>query len=147
MTGTIRIATTADIDSLFDIRTCVVQNHLSCEQLTALGITAATLAEAIEQGPCAWIVEVDGVPAGFTMIDCDGGEVFALFVRPEFEGIGIGRMLMETAEKALLHDHRTIWLVTDGHEDIRANGFYQRLGWSLAGSIDDRDVRYEKRRS
>jgi hypothetical protein len=36
--------------------------------------------------------------------------------------------------------------VTDGRQEIRANGFYQRLGWTVVDRVDARDVRYEKRR-
>ncbi|MEZ1440653.1 hypothetical protein QVM41_30840 [Pseudomonas shirazica] len=39
-----------------------------------------------------------------------------------------------------------IWLVTDGHESIHAKGFCCQQGWVLAGAVDERDVRYEKRR-
>lgn len=146
MTRTLRPATTGDIEALFAIRTSVVQNHLSREQMAELGITPAVLADAIAAGACCWIAEVDGVPAGFAMIDLDEGELFALFIRPEFEGVGLGRMLLQAAEEALFQAHERIWLVTDGHEHIRANGFYQRHGWTLAGVVDERDVRYEKRR-
>lgn len=146
MSATLRPATEADIDTLFDIRTSVTQNHLSMEQLAELGITAAALAEAVRSGPCAWIAELDGVAAGFAMVDAEAGEVFALFVRPPFEGRGLGRLLMDEAERTLFRHHDRIWLVTDGHEHIRANGFYLRQGWTFACRVDERDVRYEKTR-
>ena len=31
--------------------------------------------------------------------------------------------------------------------EIRANGFYQRLGWTVVGSVEGDDVRYEKSRA
>ncbi|MBH3338891.1 GNAT family N-acetyltransferase [Pseudomonas sp. UBA7530] len=147
MEATLRPATVADIDTLFDIRTSVVQNHLSREQMAELGITSAALAEAIEHTPCAWIAELDGIAAGFAMVDLEAGELFALFVRPQAEGQGLGHLLLNAAETALFQGHESIWLITDGHESIRANAFYRRHGWELAGAVDERDVRYEKRRS
>ncbi len=39
MTSVVRVATVGDIEVLFEIRTSVVQNHLSREQMTELGIT------------------------------------------------------------------------------------------------------------
>lgn len=140
----LRHAIDADVETLFDIRTSVQQNHLSREQLTELGITPLTLTEALNQSPCAWIVEIDGVAAGFSMVDSETGEVFALFVRPEFEGRGVGKLLLQAAESKLFKSHDLIWLVTDKNEQVRANGFYQRLGWYLAEQVDDRDARYEK---
>jgi GNAT superfamily N-acetyltransferase len=142
--ATIRPATVADIDTLFVIRTSVRQNHLSREQMADLGITPQALAEAIEASPCAWVAEFDGKAGGFAMVDGESGEVFALFVRPEFEGCGLGALLLAAAEECLFREHASIWLVTDGGEDIRANAFYLGRGWQLAGRVDERDVRYEK---
>ncbi|MFR0690424.1 GNAT family N-acetyltransferase [Enterobacterales bacterium AE_CKDN230030158-1A_HGKHYDSX7] len=143
----IRRASVADIDTLFDIRTSVRQNHLSREQLAELGITPATLREALAAGPCAWIAEVDGRAGGFAMVDAESGEVFALFVRPDCEGRGLGSLLLAVAEQELFRTHEKIWLVTDGDDGIRANGFYRQRGWTLAGRVDGRDVRYEKSRA
>lgn len=147
MPGTLRAATVADIETLIEIRTSVRQNHLSREQMVDLGITQETLRQAIDGAPCAWLVEQEGVAAGFAMVDLEEGELFALFVRPAFEGRGVGRLLLEQAESSLFQAHERIWLVTDGGATIRANGFYQRQGWALAGVVDARDVRYEKRRA
>ena len=65
----IRAATQDDVESLFTLRTSVVQNHLSVEQMADLGITPQVLADSIRQTPCVWIAEVDGQPAAFSMID------------------------------------------------------------------------------
>lgn len=146
MSQVLRNATPADVETLFEIRTSVSQNHLSREQMAEQGITAEVLSEAVAE-PCAWIAELDGVAAGFAMVDLEAGELFALFIRPAFEGQGIGRQLLEAAEACLFQTHERIWLITDGGEAIRANGFYRNMGWKLAGSVDERDVRYEKRRS
>lgn len=146
MTPRIRRATVADIETLFDIRTSVRQNHLSREQMAELGITPAVLEEALEAGPCAWIAEVDGSAGGFAMVDRASAEVFALFVRPEWEGRGMGSALLRAAEAELFREHERIWLLTDGGDEIRANGFYLKQGWELVTRVDERDVRYEKSR-
>ena len=143
----IRVATQDDVDTLFVIRTSVVQNHLSVEQMADLGITPQVLADSIRAAPCVWIAEVNDQPAAFAMVDLAEGEVFAMFVRPTFENLGLGRQLMAVAEAALVARHDTLYLVTDGRDEIRANGFYQRLGWSVVGPVDGDDVRYEKSRA
>ncbi|MGR3890664.1 GNAT family N-acetyltransferase [Pseudomonas sp. 1152_12] len=143
----IRVATLDDIDTLFAIRTSVVQNHLSREQMSDLGITPQVLADSIREAPCVWIAEVEGQPAAFSMVDLAAGEVFAMFVQPGFEGRGLGRRLMAVAEAALFERHHTLYLVTDGRDEIRANGFYQRLGWSKVDRVKGDDVRYEKSRA
>lgn len=142
----IRVATPDDIDTLFAIRTSVVQNHLSREQMTALGITPQVLADSIRAAPCVWIAEVEGRPAAFSMVDRAAGEVFAMFVQPGYEGQGLGRRLMAVAEAALFEQHERLFLITDGRDEIRPNGFYQRLGWSMVDRLEGDDVRYEKSR-
>ncbi|WP_438868391.1 GNAT family N-acetyltransferase [Pseudomonas sp. L1(2025)] len=143
----IRLATLADIDTLFTIRTAVVQNHLSREQMAGLGITPQVLADSIREAPCVWLAEVEGEPAAFSMVNFDSGEVFAMFVLPAYEGRGLGRQLMAVAEAALFEHHQTLYLITDGRDEVRANGFYQRLGWMQVGRVDGDDVRYEKSRA
>ncbi|CDG80944.1 GNAT family N-acetyltransferase [Janthinobacterium agaricidamnosum] len=145
MTITVRIATGHDIDTVFEIRTSVRQNHLSREQLAEMGITPEALLDAIDGGDARiWIAEMDGAAAAFAMADADEGTVFAMFVRPQYEGRGLGRLLMQEAEAFLFARKELIWLVTDAASEIRANGFYQRLGWRQAGAIVDGDIRYEK---
>lgn len=143
----IRTATPDDVDTLCAIRTSVVQNHLSLEQMAGLGITPQVLSDTLRAAPCGWIAEVDGLAAGFSMVDLDEGEVFAMFVLPSHEKLGLGRQLMAVAEAALFERHDRLYLVTDGRDEIRANGFYQRLGWSVVGPVDGDDVRYEKSRA
>lgn len=142
MTLLIRLATPADIETLLHIRTTVVENHLSRAQLAAMGITPETIEAAITAEPCAWIVEVDGVAAGFAMADMEDGCVFAAFVRPSFEGRGLGRLLLAKAEGYLFARHTTIWLETDGSS--RASGFYRKLGWKPVVFHDNGDTRFEK---
>lgn len=146
MTTLLRLATADDVETLFDIRTSVTQNHLSREQLAEQGITADLLRGLAQRQSSIWLAEIDYVAAGFSMIDDTEGELFALFVRPEFEGRGVGRSLLRQAEKSLFGHFETIYLITDGGADIRANGFYQRHGWVQTERVDARDVRYEKQR-
>lgn len=69
-----------------------------------------------------------------------------MFVQPGYEGLGLGRRLMAVAEAALFEQHERLFLITDGRDEIRANGFYQRLGWSMVARVEGDDVRYEKSR-
>lgn len=139
----VRIAGEADIDSVFEIRTSVTENHLSLEQLAELGITTESVREAMRASPCLWVADVDGVTAGFTMADATAGSVFACFVRPQFQGRGVGSALMRRVEATLFERHTEIWLTTDGSS--RAAGFYRKLGWSAAGDLPDGSIRFEKR--
>ncbi|WP_313617307.1 GNAT family N-acetyltransferase [Agrobacterium sp.] len=142
----VRRARSTDVDAIFEIRTSVTQNHLSHQQLLERGISPEVVSEALESETCGWIAEVDGQAAAFAMVDFEDASVFALFVKPSFEGKGLGNLLMDEAEGALFATHETIWLETDASPDIRANGFYQRRNWVAVGTDDKGDVRYEKKR-
>jgi len=140
----IRLATEADVEAVFHIRTSVRENHLSLEEMEAMGITPDAIREAIMAEPCAWLAEADGGAVGFAMVNAVEGCVFAAFVLPEREGRGLGRRLMAEAEASLFRQHETIWLETDGRS--RASGFYAHLGWKPTASYENGDVRFEKKR-
>lgn len=143
----ITLATPDDIETLFDIRTSVEQNHQSREELSALGVTPDSIAEMLQTRSRAWLAHVDGTAAGFSMADSARATIFAVFVRPGFEKQGIGRALMAEAEAWLFRQGwDQIWLATGSDESLRALGFYRHLGWVPAGVLDDGQIRFVKRR-
>ncbi len=145
---TIRRATEEDVETLFDIRTAVRENALSCEELAALGITLESVREMLRRNYAAWIVEVDGIAAGFAMADRTERAIFAVFVRPEFEGRGAGQRALCAAEDWLAsRGVEEAWLSTGENANLRAHGFYNHLGWQATGHMPDGQVRYTKRLS
>lgn len=98
----LRSASASDAEMLFCIRCSVTENHQSREELASLGITGESVKEMIVSGDyVTTIADKDERPVGFTMAQISEGYVFACFVRPEFEGQGIGRALMDAAEEGL----------------------------------------------
>lgn len=142
----VRLAVPDDIPTLFDIRVSVLENHLSRSQLLEWNVTPGTTLQLMRQSPCIWVGEVNGEVVAFATADIEGGSVFAMFVRPGFEGLGLGRLLMDEVEALLFRHHELIWLETDGRDPVRANGFYLKRGWTVAARLEEGDVRYEKRR-
>jgi len=57
-----------------------------------------------------------------------GGEIFELYVAPEFQGLGFGRRLFETARKDLSEHGYSSFLVWALADNERAVQFYARLG-------------------
>jgi GNAT superfamily N-acetyltransferase len=138
----IRPAQTADIDALFDIRTSVVENHQSREEIAALGITPESIAQMLDTDCRAWVAEMNApsldLPAhrlaGFAIANATEKTIFGLFVLPAYEGRGIGRSLLQSAENWLwAAGCEEIWLVTGNDPNLRAYGFYLHLGWIAAG--------------
>ncbi|KUG06848.1 GNAT family N-acetyltransferase [Solirubrum puertoriconensis] len=142
----LRSATPADVPAMFDIRCSVRENHQSREELAALGVTPESVAAMLEGDGPGWVVEVDGKPVAFAMVIVLEKTVFACFVSPGYEGRGIGCLLMEAAEHCLAHNGiEEAWLTTGANPDLRANGFYQALDWTPAGTDPDGQLRYTKR--
>lgn len=142
----LRCASVRDVETLFDIRCSVTENHQSREELALLGITVESVKEMIEGGDyVTTIAEKDEQPVGFTMAQISDGYLFACFVRPGFEGQRIGRALMDAAEEGLRRAGvKQAWLSTGPEHDLRAIGFYRHLGWTDDGYLDDGQIRFTK---
>jgi GNAT superfamily N-acetyltransferase len=128
MSRSIRIATPGDVPAMFDIRVSVRENSATREGLRQAGITEQTVESALRTHGCGWIAENDGRAVGFSMADPRDGSVFALFVRPEFEGRGYGGALLAAAvdwlfARGLGH----AWLEVG--PETRAYPFYVQRGW------------------
>jgi GNAT superfamily N-acetyltransferase len=58
-----------------------------------------------------------------------------LFVPETFRGTGLGRqMLLQAEQEAISRGCRGAWLDTNS---FQARGFYERLGYSVFGILDD----------
>lgn len=144
----IRVATEADVEALFRVRTSVRENHQSREELAGLGVTPESVAGMLAATARAWVAEEGGEAVAFSMADAAQGTVFAMFVRPGWEGRGLGRALMREAEAWLFaRGCEEIWLLTGSGPALRANGFYRHLGWRDTGVQPDGQIRYVKRRA
>jgi len=127
----VRTAHAADIPRLIEIRAAVRENRLSDPRWAA----AADYEPYVADGRC-WVAEAHGSVVGFAALDSDRASVWALFVAPEAEGQGAGRMLLDTllaeARRRGLGDLR---LTTS--EGTRAERVYRSAGWTEAGRKPD----------
>jgi GNAT superfamily N-acetyltransferase len=93
--------------------------------------------EQILEG-CVFVAEVDGAIAGFAAVlpRADGKtELDGLFVEPERQRRGIGRMLVEhCCEFARRRSSPALHVVGNPH----AEGFYLRCGFALVGATSTR---------
>ena len=140
----IRIAHEDDIDTLFEIRTSVVENYQSREEIAELGITPESVVKMLETDCCAWGAEIGDQPIGFSIANATEKTIFGIFVLPSFEGQGAGRALMHAAESWLWSKGMyEIWLVTGNDPSLRAYGFYLHLDWIPTGIESEGDFRGE----
>lgn len=134
----IRRGQIADLPAIMRIRTSVVENHLTVEQMAELGITQASVAAEMTEGHLACWVAVEGSQIlGFAMADRSDGSIFALFMDAAHEGKGHGSALLAESEG---------WLRKEGHPQARlttgrgtrALDFYRRRGWRETDGADER---------
>jgi len=140
----IRSALTTDVEAMFKVRTSVRENVLTAEELIELGITPKFISAEIERSPCAWVATVNSEIVGFSMVDLDTACLFAAFVLPEYEGLGIGMGLIKACESEIFKSHSVAWLETA--QSSRAAKLYRHLGWINETYVGEGDVRMEKHR-
>src|SRR5687767_367888 len=106
----IRVATKADIPEMGRVRMSVRENRLASLSCLQAGETERVLGG----DGCGWVGEVDGRIVGFAIADLSGANVYALFVEPDFERRGIGRMLHDNMMDWFFSNLVTsVWLSTD----------------------------------
>ncbi|SIR15754.1 GNAT family N-acetyltransferase [Pontibacter lucknowensis] len=135
-----REATTADIPRLQIIRHSVKENILSDPTLVTDELCALYLNERGK----GWVCEVDGQVVGFSIVDLQEHNVWALFLLPEFEGQGIGKQLHRIMlDWYFRQTKETIWLGTD--PGTRAESFYRRQGWRQKSIHGGSEIKFEMR--
>ena len=121
------------------LRLAVRENMLSSG-----AVDEASYVPAIEITGRGWVVESGGHVLGFAVANRDTGNIWALFVHPQHEGQGHGRVL---------HDAMMAWLFAQGvacarlstEPGTRAQRFYESAGWCFKGLLDSGEAGYEMR--
>lgn len=144
LTGSIRVATEADIPGMHRVRVSVKENTLSHPDRIGPADYRAML---LKDGR-GWVCELDGEIAGFAVADLKRANVWALFVAPEYEKRGIGRRLHDTMLDWMFDTDpalNTVWLGTA--PESRAEGVYLAAGWERIGLQPDGEIRFEMSRA
>ena len=141
----IRHATPEDIGGISIVRASVRENLQSSEQLIAMGITPASVAASLVNECRGWVAEDGGRIVAFSIADRETSAIFALFVLPEYEGLGLGTRLLTRATQWLWNQHADLlWLTTGA--STRAARFYERAGWRHIETDAKGEIRFELKR-
>jgi ribosomal protein S18 acetylase RimI-like enzyme len=133
-----RRASPSDIPRLIDIRSAVQENRLA----NPASVTPADYAWFVDQRR-VWVGEANGEILGFSASDHRDGSIWALFLDPASQGLGLGAVLLTRACEDLARDgHATARLTTD--PGTRAERLYRRLGWQDCGLEADGERRFER---
>lgn len=106
------------------IRLSVRENALS----DPTRITDDMYEDYLERSGCGWVAEIHGEVVAFCYADNVNASIWALFVNPDHEGRGLGKLLLERAVHWLFergHDH--VHLTTGAN--TRADRFYAAQCW------------------
>ena len=107
----------------------------------------------IKQGVAFFVTRVDDVPAGCGGVQFFGtpyAELKRMFVRPQFRGLGLAKLMVEHLEAYTREHHiQTLRLETGIHQ-IEAIGLYERMGFQnippFGDYVDDPLSRFFEKR-
>jgi len=133
-----REAQLADIKQLYAVRLSVKENMLPDPGF----ITEREYEKYLTYHGKGWLCEVDNEVVGFAIIGLTQRNIWALFVRPEHEGKGIGRQLHDIMLDWYFNQtNDTVWLGTG--PNTRAEVFYRNAGWKETGRRANGEIKFE----
>lgn len=136
-----REAVAADIPKIQVVRNSVTENTLSDPGL----VTDNHCEEFLLVRGKGWVCEIENQIIGFAIVDLRENNVWALFLKPEFEGKGIGTQLQNRMlDWYFTKSNNTIWLGTS--PGTRAEKFYTKSGWVRNGRHGSNEVKFEMTR-
>jgi GNAT superfamily N-acetyltransferase len=134
----IRQALIDDIKQIQVVRNSVTENMLSNPNL----VTDDDCRSFLTERGRGWVCEIDDEIVGFSIVDLQDHNIWALFLKPEFEKRGIGKQLHDV----MLHWYfkqtaHTVWLGTSPR--TRAELFYRKAGWTEIGTHGNGEIKFE----
>ncbi len=133
-----REAEIRDIRQIQFVRNAVKENMLSDPAL----VPDKDVEDYITNRGKGWVCEIDEKVVGFSIVDLIGNNVWALFVHPDFEAMGIGKQLHKVMmDWYFLQTNKKIWLGTEPKS--RAETFYRMQGWKEVGVHGKGEIKFE----
>ena len=127
-----------DIPQIQIVRNSVKENTLSNPDLVTDKDCEAFM---FERGK-GWVCEIDNQIVGFSIVDLKENNIWALFLRPEFEKQGIGRQLHDIMlDWYFSKTKNTVWLGTT--PKTRAEYFYRQSSWIEIGTHGKGEIKFE----
>lgn len=134
----IREAVIQDINQIQLVRNSVTENVLSNPDL----VTDQDCKEFLTQRGKGWVCEINNEIVGFSIADLKDNNIWALFVRPEYEQQGIGKQLHDIMLDWYFNKTtNTVWLGTSPKS--RAETFYRKAGWTETGIHAKGEIKFE----
>ena len=134
----IRVAEIKDIPQIQVVRNLVTENRLSDPAL----VPDSDVEDYINRRGKGWVCEINGGIVGFAIADLVDNNIWALFIHPDFERLGIGKKLHdEMLNWYFSRTDKTLWLGTA--PKTRAEMFYRKAGWKEVGIHGKGEIKFE----
>lgn len=134
----IREATIADITQIQIVRNAVKENTLSNPNL----VTDEDCKVFLTIRGKGWVCEINDEIIGFSIVDLKENNIWALFLKPEFEKQGIGIQLHDIMlDWYFSQTKKNVWLGTS--PNTRAEKFYRKAGWKEIGMHGKAEIKFE----
>lgn len=134
----IREAGIEDIPQIQVVRNAVKENTLSDPGL----VTDEDCREFITKRGKGWVCELNHEIIGFSIADLQDNNIWALFLKPEFERQGIGQKLHHIMLDWYFDQTTSpVWLGTA--PGTRAEIFYTKAGWTKNGTHGKGEIKFE----
>ncbi len=134
---TIREAKLSDIPQIQIVRNAVKENTLSDPNL----VTDKDCEEFLFERGKGWVCEINDQVVGFSIVDLQENNIWALFLHPDFENQGIGRLLHDIMLNWYFEQTKEkVWLGTS--PNTRAETFYRKSGWKEIGK-HGKEIKFE----
>ena len=134
----IRAAEIKDISQIQVVRNLVKENRLSDPAL----VPDCDVQDYITRRGRGWVCEINGQIVGFAIADLVDNNIWALFIHPDFEKLGIGKRLHDEMMNWYFSEtDKTVWLGTS--PKTRAELFYRKAGWKEVGVHGKGEIKFE----
>ncbi|MCD0473533.1 GNAT family N-acetyltransferase [Flavobacterium sp. EDS] len=134
----IREAKIEDIKQIQVVRNSVKENTLSDPRL----VTDKDCEDFIITRGKGWVCEINNELVGFSIVDMNDNNIWALFLKPEFEKRGIGKQLHDIMLDWYFEQTKvSVWLGTS--PKTRAELFYRKMGWTEIGKHGKGEIKFE----
>lgn len=133
-----REAALNDIPQLQLIRNAVKENVLSNPAL----VQDKDYEDYLSTRGKGWVCEKDGIIIGFAIADLKEENIWALFIHPDHEQMGVGKSLHAIMLNWYFDQHKEqVWLSTGAA--TRAEKFYRLQGWKETGVYGKGEIKFE----
>jgi GNAT superfamily N-acetyltransferase len=133
-----REALIADIPQIQIVRNAVTENILSNPDL----VPDKDVEDYIINRGKGWVCEIDKTIVGFAIVSVTDNNVWALFIQPGYDKMGMGKKLHDIMMDWYFEQtNAAIWLSTG--PGTRADQFYRKAGWAETGIYGKGEVKFE----